>query len=156
MAENIQALIDLLSDEILKYDLSHIRGDEIVNGNPEHCINLLQLAKEISQMLQNQQEGQDPGPPEESDEQRRGIADESEEGFDEYGEEQMQMDDVSINLEDGMPEQREDYDDEQEDPLQMAQEALMGQADEADMEIEQIINKRGYSEEFEYDQEVED
>jgi hypothetical protein len=33
----------------------------------------------------------------------------------------------------------------------MAQEALMGQADEADMEIEQIINKRGYSEEFEYD-----
>lgn len=51
MAENIQALIDLLSEEILKYDLSHIRGDEIVNGNPEHCINLLQLAKEISQML---------------------------------------------------------------------------------------------------------
>ncbi len=33
----------------------------------------------------------------------------------------------------------------------------MGQADEADLEIEQIINKRGYSEEFEYDQEeVED
>jgi hypothetical protein len=41
MAENIQALIDLLSDEILKFDLSHIRGDEIVAGNPEHCINLL-------------------------------------------------------------------------------------------------------------------
>jgi len=41
MAENIQALIDLLSEEILKYDLSHIKGEEIVNGNPEHCINLL-------------------------------------------------------------------------------------------------------------------
>ena len=56
MAENIQALIDLLSEEILKYDLSHIRGDEIVNGNPEHCINLLQLAKEISYMMQGKQE----------------------------------------------------------------------------------------------------
>ena len=56
MAENIQALIDLLSEEILKYDLSHIRGDEIVNGNPEHCINLLQLAKEISCMMQGKQE----------------------------------------------------------------------------------------------------
>ena len=51
MAENIQALIDLLSKEILKYDLSHITGVEIVSGNPEHCINLLQLAKEISCMM---------------------------------------------------------------------------------------------------------
>jgi hypothetical protein len=41
MAECIQALIDLLSEEILMYDFNHIRGDEIVNGNPEHCINLL-------------------------------------------------------------------------------------------------------------------
>lgn len=41
MAECIQALIDLLSQEILMYDFNHIRGDEIVNGNPEHCINLL-------------------------------------------------------------------------------------------------------------------
>ena len=41
MAMNIQALIDLLSKDILKYDLGHIRGDEIVAGNPEHCINLL-------------------------------------------------------------------------------------------------------------------
>jgi hypothetical protein len=51
MAMNIQALIDLLSQDILKYDLGHIRGDEIVAGNPEHCINLLQLAKEISSMM---------------------------------------------------------------------------------------------------------
>ena len=51
MAENIQALIELLQDEILNYDLSHIRGDEIVSGNPEHIINLLQLAKEISLLM---------------------------------------------------------------------------------------------------------
>jgi hypothetical protein len=53
----------------LKYDLSHIRGEEIVSGNPEHCINLLQLVQEISMMLDNkesaamegesQQEGED-------------------------------------------------------------------------------------------------
>ena len=41
----------------MKYDLSHIRGDEIVSGNPEHCINLLQLVLEISNMLENKQEG---------------------------------------------------------------------------------------------------
>jgi len=41
MAEAIQALVDLLGNEILSYDMSHIRGEEIVNGNPEHCINLL-------------------------------------------------------------------------------------------------------------------
>lgn len=52
MAENIQALIDLLGEQILKYDLSHIRGEEIVSGNPEHCINLLQLVQEISMMLE--------------------------------------------------------------------------------------------------------
>jgi hypothetical protein len=55
MAMNIQALIDLLSQDILKYDLGHIRGDEIVAGNPEHCINLLQLAKEISSMMASSQ-----------------------------------------------------------------------------------------------------
>lgn len=43
MAEAIQALIDLLGQEILNYDMSHIKGDEIINGNPEHCINLLQI-----------------------------------------------------------------------------------------------------------------
>jgi len=41
MAACIQALINLLSEEILMYDMNHICGDEIVNGNPEHCINLL-------------------------------------------------------------------------------------------------------------------
>ena len=42
-ADCIQALIDLLSQEILLYDMDHIKGDEIVGGNPEHCINLLQI-----------------------------------------------------------------------------------------------------------------
>jgi len=41
MAESIQALIDLLSKEILKFDMVHIKGSEIVDGNPEHVINLL-------------------------------------------------------------------------------------------------------------------
>ena len=45
----------MLSQDILKYDLGHIRGDEIVAGNPEHCINLLQLAKEISSMMASSQ-----------------------------------------------------------------------------------------------------
>jgi hypothetical protein len=31
----------MLSEEILNYDLGHIRGEEIVSGNPEHIINLL-------------------------------------------------------------------------------------------------------------------
>jgi hypothetical protein len=42
-ADCIQALIDLLSQEILLYDMDHIKGEEIVSGNPEHCINLLQI-----------------------------------------------------------------------------------------------------------------
>lgn len=53
MAANLQYLIDLLGKQILKYDLSHISGEEIVQGNPEHCINLLQLVLEISEMLRN-------------------------------------------------------------------------------------------------------
>jgi len=53
MAENIQALIELLSEEILNYDLSHIRGEEIVSGNPEHIINLLQLAKELTVLMKS-------------------------------------------------------------------------------------------------------
>ncbi len=59
MSENIQALIDLLSQEILKYDLSHIKGEEIVSGNAEHCINLLQLVHEISLMIADKAEGEE-------------------------------------------------------------------------------------------------
>lgn len=66
MASNIQTLIDLLGDQILKFDLSHIKGEEIVNGNPEHCINLLQLVQEISVMLENKVEGSNPSEIEQS------------------------------------------------------------------------------------------
>jgi len=51
MAANIEVLLKHLSTEILNYDLSHISGKEIVAGNPEHCINLLQLCNEISLMM---------------------------------------------------------------------------------------------------------
>ena len=60
MAANIQALIDMLSQNILMYDLEHIKGDQIVAGNPEHCINLLQLAKEISCMMNSNSNELDP------------------------------------------------------------------------------------------------
>ena len=38
----------MLAEEILVYDMNHIRGDEIVHGNAEHCINLLQILQQIS------------------------------------------------------------------------------------------------------------
>ena len=60
MAANIQALIDMLSQTILMYDLEHIKGDQIVSGNAEHCINLLQLAKEISIMMNSNSNEMDP------------------------------------------------------------------------------------------------
>jgi hypothetical protein len=41
-------LIELLSNHILKFDLDHIRGSDIVSGNSNVCLNLLQLVKEIS------------------------------------------------------------------------------------------------------------
>lgn len=72
MAENLQYLIDLLGQQILKYDLSHITGEEIVQGNPEHCINLLQLVLEISEMVRNQgpnsqSRGQEDGSPQDNE-----------------------------------------------------------------------------------------
>lgn len=60
MGANIQALIDMLSQKILMYDLEHIKGEQIVAGNPEHCINLLQLAKEISCMMNSNSNELDP------------------------------------------------------------------------------------------------
>lgn len=60
MGSNIQALIDMLSQKILMYDLEHIKGDQIIAGNPEHCINLLQLAKEISCMMNSNSNELDP------------------------------------------------------------------------------------------------
>ena len=73
MGANIQALIDMLSQKILMYDLEHIKGDQIVAGNPEHCINLLQLAKEISCMMNSNSNELDAN-------QLQGEDDEDEEG----------------------------------------------------------------------------
>jgi hypothetical protein len=46
------------------YDMSHIRGDEIVNGNPEHCINLLQILQQISSasMMQDEDSSKNQSP----------------------------------------------------------------------------------------------
>ena len=59
MAKCIQAIVDLLSEEILKFDMNHIRGEEIVNGNPEHCINLLQILQQISSASMMQEDDDD-------------------------------------------------------------------------------------------------
>ena len=61
MAQCIQALVDLLAEEILQYDMSHISGEEIISGNPEHCINLLQILQQISSasMLQDGEEDEE-------------------------------------------------------------------------------------------------
>ena len=63
----------MLSQKILMYDLEHIKGDQIVAGNPEHCINLLQLAKEISCMMNSNSNELDAN-------QLQGEDDEDEEG----------------------------------------------------------------------------
>lgn len=80
------------------------------------------------------------------------------------------MEDVSINLEDAvgsgedlMPasssnrkqQQQYDYGSEEEDPMQLAHAAMMGQEDNVDQEIEQIINKQQFNgaAEDEYDNE---
>ena len=55
------------------HDLEHIKGDQIVAGNPEHCINLLQLAKEISCMMNSNSNELDAN-------QLQGEDDEDEEG----------------------------------------------------------------------------
>jgi hypothetical protein len=170
MADNIQALIDLLSEDILRYDLSHIKGEEIVDGNAEHCINFLQLAKEISLSFRNYEFAEE-GSEQQQHASERGSGGHHRAHSDqemrmrqqmEQAMEDVQMEDVSINLEDGMnsaddlnlpadhpmKHQNQHYGQEDDsfdkrDPLEMAQEALMGQgADEADQEIEQIINKK--------------
>ena len=56
MAMNIQELIDLLGDQILKCDLSSISGVEIVTGNAEHCIELLKLLLELSLELNEEED----------------------------------------------------------------------------------------------------
>lgn len=59
----------MLSQNILMYDLEHIKGEQIVGGNPEHCINLLQLAKEISSMMNSNSNELDPNQLQDEDEE---------------------------------------------------------------------------------------
>lgn len=45
-------MIDLLSEEIMKgVDLRHISGLEIACGNPDHCLELLQVIHQLTQMM---------------------------------------------------------------------------------------------------------
>ena len=74
MAANIQALVNMLSTSILMCDLEHIKGDQIVAGNPEHCINLLQLAKEISCMMNTNSNEVEALPDEESNDDDAALA----------------------------------------------------------------------------------
>lgn len=48
--QKIQYLIDLLSTDVLKMDLSHIKGDKISEGNLQHLMNFLQLLYEVSKL----------------------------------------------------------------------------------------------------------
>ena len=41
----------------MKVDLSSISGVEIVCGNPEHCIRLLQLLHQVSDMMGDEEDG---------------------------------------------------------------------------------------------------
>ncbi len=52
VGDNIQALIDLLAEEIMKgTDLRHISGLEIACGNPDHCLELLQIIHQLTVMM---------------------------------------------------------------------------------------------------------
>ena len=47
--DNFNGLIDWVGDSVLQYDLSHIKGEEIVKGTDfEHIINWLELTANIS------------------------------------------------------------------------------------------------------------
>ena len=69
MAENIQALVDLLGGSILDLDLSHIQGAEIVNGNHSHIANFLSLLLEVSVLIVEKRGGEE-GETEEEGEER--------------------------------------------------------------------------------------
>lgn len=51
VGDKIQALIDLLSSQVLNMDLSHIKGANIVSGDKKHILNFLQLLFEVSRLL---------------------------------------------------------------------------------------------------------
>ena len=48
-ADNFNGIIDWVADSVLQYDLSHIKGEEIVKGTDlEHIINWLEITANIS------------------------------------------------------------------------------------------------------------
>jgi hypothetical protein len=58
VAENIQSIIDLLEDSILKQDLSSISPQEIVKGNIEHAINLTMILFEVCKLMADNDDGE--------------------------------------------------------------------------------------------------
>ena len=56
VGDNIQALIDLLAEEITRQDLSHISGLEIACGDPDHCLELLQIMHQLTVMMAEEDE----------------------------------------------------------------------------------------------------
>ena len=61
VGENIQALIDLLAEDIYKGRadvLRHISGLEIACGNPDHCLELIQLIHQLTQVMAADQSSQ--------------------------------------------------------------------------------------------------
>ena len=47
MANNIQTLINILDDNFEQFGLKEISGVEIVNGNPIHCLKMLDTIRAI-------------------------------------------------------------------------------------------------------------
>jgi hypothetical protein len=61
-AEKIQALIDLLSKEVLGLDISHIKGEKIAKGDKKHILNFLQLLFEMTRLSpMGQKDAKGPG-----------------------------------------------------------------------------------------------
>ncbi len=57
--EKIQVLIEILSQDILTMDLSHIKGVKIENGDLKHLLNFLQILLELSNLIQEKNDQDD-------------------------------------------------------------------------------------------------
>lgn len=95
--ENIQLLIDFLSQSVMGVELSHINGEEIANGNRQHILNLLQLIHELSLMKNgeltetgNEEEevGKEPGEVHEGEEENAEASSQNERNHQFYEEEE--------------------------------------------------------------------
>lgn len=62
MGENIQTLIDLLAEDIMRgANLQHINGLEIACGNPDHLLELLQILHQLTVMMAESPSQSSPG-----------------------------------------------------------------------------------------------